>query len=77
MQQFVEAFVSHIVIGEGFVLHIHHLISVALQRAGHGERTAMADPQFGHDTIVHPLAVSGDVEVEQMCVGILYRTGYT
>lgn len=37
----------------------------------------MADAELGHYAAVAALAVGSDVEIKQMCVGILDRTGYS
>lgn len=76
MQKLVEALGGQVIVSEGVMLDIKHLVAVSLERTGHGQRAAVAHPQLGHDTVVQPLAVIGDVEVEQMGVGILHGAGY-
>lgn len=68
---------KRVVVGIGRAFKAYDFKTIAFERPCGGLRIAVADAELGHYAAVAALAVGSDVEIKQMCVGILDRTGYS
>lgn len=75
VQELVEAGADDGIVGRGCLVEVGHLVAVTLKGTGYGEGVAVRHAQLHHYAVVGPVAVSRDVEVEEVCVTVLYGAG--